>query len=76
MDDDSLSVGMFLLLYTLFIIYLKYIENLTVVRGDFANFQCNPLYLLVDSMIENETNVSNSKFEGCVKKMLDKPVIK
>lgn len=74
MDDDSLSVGMFLILYIIFIIYLKYIENLTVVRGDFENFKCNPLYLLADSILENDSQVSSNKFEGCIKKMVSAPV--
>ena len=70
MDDDSLSVGMFIIIYIIFIIYLKYIENLSVVRGDFANFTCNPLYLLADSILDNDAKESTNKFEGCIKKMV------
>jgi hypothetical protein len=75
MEDDSLSGGLFIILYIMFILYLKYIENLTEVRSDFANFKCNPLYLLADSIFENDIQLSTSKFEGCVKKIVDKPLV-
>lgn len=74
MDDDSLSLGMFIIIYIIFVIYLKYIENLTVVRGDFANFTCNPLYLLADSILENNPQNSTNKFEGCIKKMVSSTI--
>ena len=74
MDDDSLSVGMFLILYIIFIMYLTYIENLTVVRADFENFKCNPLYLMADSILENDSQLSTNKFEGCIQKMVSAPV--
>ena len=69
MDDDSLSLIMFFILYALFIIYLKFMENLTIIRSDFENLKCNPLYLLVDSMV-SDTKDSNKKFEGCIKKAI------
>ena len=69
MDDDSLTLIMFLIVYILFIIYLKFIENINVLRDETENLKCNQLYLVLDSMVTNPED-STKKFEGCIKKLV------
>jgi hypothetical protein len=67
MFDDQISLIMFLILYTLFIFYLNYLQNLGIVKNDVDNLTCNPLTLILDSVSNSDSG--SKRFEGCVKKI-------
>ncbi len=67
MVDDSLTLGIFIIVYIMFILYLNYIENLAILKGDINDLKCNPLVLLIDSVGNPQTGTT--AFEGCIKKL-------
>jgi hypothetical protein len=65
MSEDEVRLYLFLILYFAYILYLNYIQNLTLVTKDWQNMKCNPLYLLMDSFVSNPEE-SQAKFNNCI----------
>jgi hypothetical protein len=49
--------------------YLQYIQQLTIVKSDWKDFTCNPLYLFIDSAFSPDAVGTTKRFEKCVKKV-------
>ncbi len=65
MEDDEASLWLFCLLYIGYIMYLNYIQNLSIVRKDWQDMKCNPLFLLLDSFVSTPSQ-SELSFKKCV----------
>ena len=65
MSDDWNSFICVSILFTIMIIYCNYINNLSIVKHDWSNYKCNPLYMLINSVVSNsEDSIDN--FKKCV----------
>ena len=66
MSEDGAHLCIFIMLYTLYMVYLIYIQNMTIVKSDWQNYKCNPLFLFIDS-INNTPKDSTQNFKNCIK---------
>lgn len=67
MEDfsDATNRTIILLLFIVFIFYLKYIETQLKIKKNFKEVKCNPIQMVVGSMIDS--NNSSSSFEQCMR---------
>jgi len=73
MEDDEARLWLFSLLYVGYIMYLNYIQNLSIVRKDWQDMKCNPLFLLLDSFVSTPSQ-SELSFKKCVIQAKDKQI--
>ena len=73
MEDDEARLWLFSLLYVAYIMYLNYIQNLSIVRKDWQDMKCNPLFLLLDSFVSTPSQ-SELSFKKCVIQAKDKQI--
>jgi hypothetical protein len=71
MSDDEVRLWLFLIIYIGYILYLNYIQNLSIVSKDWQNMKCNPLFLLMDSFV-SPPEESQTKFNNCIIEAKDK----
>ena len=65
MDSDWNSFIAVSILLALMIVLANYMQNAALVEKDWVNLKCNPLYMLMSSLTQdNETSLSN--FKKCV----------
>jgi len=65
MDSDWNSFITVSILLALMILLANYMQNAALVEKDWVNLKCNPLYMLISSLTQdNETSLSN--FKKCV----------
>jgi len=65
MDSDWNSFITVSILLALMIVLANYMQNAALVEKDWVNLKCNPLYMLISSLTQdNETSLSN--FKKCV----------
>lgn len=67
MEDfsDATNRSIILLLFIVFIFYLKYIETQLKIKKNVKDVKCNPIQMVVGSMIDS--NNSSSTFEQCMR---------
>jgi len=67
MEDfsDATNRTIILLLFIVFIFYLKYIETQLKIKKNLKEVKCNPIQMVVGSMIDS--NNSSSSFEQCMR---------
>jgi septal ring factor EnvC (AmiA/AmiB activator) len=67
MEDfsDATNRSIILLLFIVFIFYLKYIETQLKIKKNVKNVKCNPIQMVVGSMIDS--NNSSTAFEQCMR---------
>lgn len=65
MSNDEVQLWLFIVVYLVYILYLNYIQNLSIVRKDWGNMKCNPLYLLIDSIVATP-EAADLKFKNCI----------
>jgi hypothetical protein len=65
MDSDWNSFITVSILLALMIVLANYMQNAALVEKDWVNLKCNPLYMLISSLTQdNETSLAN--FKKCV----------
>ena len=63
-DDWNAFIGVAILL-TLFYLLLSYLKLMAISQYDWKNFQCNPMYMLISSINQDE-NASVNQFRKCI----------
>jgi hypothetical protein len=53
----------------MYIFYLQYIQQLAIIKSDWTDFKCNPLYLFIDSAMTPDAVGTTKRFEQCVQKV-------
>jgi hypothetical protein len=66
MSDDYVYLWIVMIAYIIFILYLNYMQNMAIVKRDWANLKCNPLYMLTDSLSAHASE-SSANFQTCIK---------
>ena len=69
MTNDDVCHVLFIILYVMYIFYLQYIQQLAILKSDWTDFKCNPLFLFIDSTMSPDAIGTTKKFEQCVKKV-------
>ena len=65
MNDDWASFIFVSLLLGCMLYLCIYLQNLAQVKKDWVNLKCNPLYMLINSLTDdNESSIGN--FKNCV----------
>lgn len=67
MSEDDINFYVVVAGFIILFLYLNYVQNLTVLRHDWENVKCNPLYLFIKS-IGAPTEVSSKDFQTCISK--------
>ena len=67
MSDDYVYLWIVLIAFILFIIYLNYMQNMAIVKRDWADLKCNPLYMLTKSLSVPAAE-SSEDFQTCIHK--------
>jgi hypothetical protein len=67
MSEDDINFYVVMVGFTLLILYLNYVQKMTVLKHDWDDVKCNPLYLFVKS-IGAPTNESSKDFQTCIAK--------
>jgi hypothetical protein len=71
MNDKNLR-GFILFIFFMLIVYFSYIRFLINVKGNWSNLKCNPLYMMIGSLI-NDID-SQTSFNDCVNATHDETV--
>lgn len=66
-DDWNGFVGVILLLTVLFLL-LNYFKLMAIALQDWVNLKCNPLYMLISSINQDE-GIATNNFKNCVNNM-------
>ena len=66
-DDWNGFVGV-IILWTLYFLLLNYFKLMAIAQQDWANLKCNPLYMLISSINQDEGKATNN-FKQCVNNM-------
>ena len=67
MSDDNINLWIVMITFIIFILYLNYMQNMAVVKRDWNNLKCNPLYMLTKSLTSTATE-SSRDFQKCINK--------
>lgn len=67
MNDDNINLWIVMITFTIFILYLNYMQNMAIVKRDWTNLKCNPLFMLSKSL-SSTASQSSKDFQSCVKK--------
>ena len=67
MSEDDINFYIVMVSFMLLILYLNYIQNMTIMKHDWENVKCNPLYLFIKS-IGAPTEVASKDFQTCISK--------
>ena len=67
MSEDDINFYVVMVGFTMLILYLNYIQNMTIMKHDWDNVKCNPLYLFIKS-IGAPNEVSSKDFQTCISK--------
>jgi hypothetical protein len=63
-DDWSMFISVTILMFLMICLCL-YLQNAAIVEKEWSNLKCNPLYMFVKSITDdNETSINN--FKSCV----------
>lgn len=66
MSDDYVYLWIVMIVFILFILYLNYMQNMAIVKRDWANLKCNPLFMLTKSLSAPAAE-STADFQTCIK---------
>ena len=66
MSDDYVNLWIVMFVYIIFILYLNYMQNMAIVKRDWANLKCNPLFMLTKSLSAPAAE-STADFQTCIK---------
>lgn len=67
MSDDYINLWMVIFLFIIFILYLNYMQNMALVKNDWNDLKCNPLFMLTNSLSQTAAE-SSAAFQTCVNK--------
>jgi hypothetical protein len=67
MSDDDINFYVVIISFILLMLYLNYVQDMTLIKNDWENVKCNPLYLFMNS-ISSSNNESTKNFQTCVTK--------
>ncbi len=65
MSEDDINLYIVIVSFILLFLYLNYIQNMTIIKHDWENLKCNPLYLFIKS-IGAPTEVGSKDFQTCI----------
>ena len=71
MSDDWNNCVMVILLFILLFVYYTYLKTIIRLKRDWANYKCNPIYMLVSSLKNPTDNKHSDNFQTCVKKVFE-----
>ena len=46
MSDDYINLWIVMFVFILFIMYLNYMQNMAIIKNDWNDLKCNPLFML------------------------------
>ena len=67
MSDDYVYLWIVIVVYLLFILYLNYMQNMAIIKRDWADLKCNPLFMLTKSLSAPAAETSED-FQTCIHK--------
>jgi hypothetical protein len=67
MSEDDINFYVVVVGFMLLFLYLNYVQNMTILKHDWEDLKCNPLYLFIKS-IGVPTDVSSKDFQTCISK--------
>jgi hypothetical protein len=67
MSEDDINLYIVIISFILLFLYLNYVQNMAMLKQDWENLKCNPLYLFIKS-IGAPNDVSSKDFQTCVAK--------
>ncbi len=67
MSDDYVYLCIVLFVLVLFILYLNYIQNMAIIKRDWDDLKCNPLFMLTNSIVAPVAE-SSTDFQSCIHK--------
>jgi hypothetical protein len=67
MSDDYINLWLVMFLFIIFILYLNYMQNMAIVKNDWNNLKCNPLFMLTNSLSQTAAE-SSADFQTCINK--------
>lgn len=72
MSDDWNNCVMVIILFIIVFIYYSYLKTLLEIKREWRNFKCNPIYMLMSSLIKPKKEEHNSNFQRCVSEVFAK----
>lgn len=67
MSDDYVYLWIVVIVYLIFILYLNYMQNMAIIKRDWADLKCNPIFMLTKS-ISAPAAESSEDFQTCIRK--------
>ena len=67
MSDDYINLWIVMFVFIIFIMYLNYMQNMAIVKNDWNDLKCNPLYMLSKSLSATPAE-SSADFQTCINK--------
>ena len=67
MSDDYINLWIVMFVIILFIMYLNYMQNMAIIKNDWNDLKCNPLFMLTNSLSQTAAE-SSAAFQTCVNK--------
>jgi hypothetical protein len=72
MSDDWNNCVMVIILFIIVFIYYSYLKTLLELKREWRNFKCNPIYMLMSSLIKPKKEENSSNFQRCVSEVFAK----